>query len=233
MLIWISDFAGLRIAESVRLLNSIVLMGQDRIRVICVDDHPVVQAGLVAILSAQSEIEVVATASSAEQGIELVRQHRPDVTLMDLKLTGMGGAEAVEVIRREFPKAKLIVLTTFEGEEDIYRALQAGAATYLLKDSIADELVRAVKEVHSGGRPIPKEIAARLAERITQPSLTPREVSVLRLVAKGHRNKEIAGDLGISEETVQVHVKSILLKLGVHDRTAAVTTALRRGILRL
>jgi len=214
-------------------MNSIARMGQNPIRVICVDDHPVVRAGLVAILTAQSDIEVVATASSGEQAIELVRQFRPDVTLMDLKMNGMGGAQAVEAIRCEFPNAKLIVLTTFDGEEDIYRALQAGAATYLLKDSIADELVRVVKEVHRGGRPIPQEIAARLADRIAQPSLTPREISVLQLAAKGNRNKEIACGLGISEETVQVHMKSILLKLGVHDRTAAVTTALRRGILHL
>jgi len=208
-------------------------MGQNAIRVICVDDHPVVQAGLVAILSSDPEIEVIATAVSGEQAIDLVRQLHPDVTLMDLKMTGMGGAEAVETIRRESPQAKLIVLTTYEGEEDIYRALQAGAATYLLKDAIADELVSAVKEVHRGGRPIPKDIAARLADRIAQPTLTPREISVLELIAKGYRNKEVAGDLGISEETIQVHVKNILLKLGVHDRTAAVTTALRRGILHL
>jgi DNA-binding NarL/FixJ family response regulator len=208
-------------------------MEQARIRVVCVDDHPVVREGLTALLSAAGEMEVVASAASGEEAIELFRSHQPDVMIIDLKLPGITGAQAVGAIRREFPNARIVVLTTYQGDEDIYRALEAGAVTYLLKDMLGDDLVRVVREVHRGERPIPKEIAARLVGRIGQPSLTAREIEVLHLMAKGSRNKEIAGDLGISEDTVQVHVKNILSKLKVHDRTEAVTIALRRGILHL
>jgi DNA-binding NarL/FixJ family response regulator len=208
-------------------------MEQNRIRILCVDDHPVVRAGIVALLSAHSDVEVIASGSSGEEAIELFGRYRPDVTLMDLKLEGMGGVEAVQTIRRTFHDARIIVLTMYEGDEDIYRALQAGAMTYLLKDTLADNLIGAIRQVNVGERPIPPQIAARLAARVSQPGLTAREVEVLGHVARGSRNKEIAADLGISEETVQVHVRNILAKLNVHDRTEAVTSALRRGILHI
>jgi len=208
-------------------------MGQGRINVICVDDHPVVRSGLIAILTASPEIQVVATGESGEEAVALYKEFQPDVLVIDLRLPGISGVEAVEAIRRDSPDARVVVLTTYAGDEDIYRALQAGATTYLLKDTVADELVRVVREVHGGARPIPQDIAASLASRIAQPGLTRREIEVLGWLANGSRNKEIAGELGISEETVQVHVKNILAKLNVHDRTEAVTTALRRGILHL
>lgn len=203
------------------------------ITVLCVDDHPVVREGLRAVLGQHEQIEVVAAAGTGEEAIDLFRQHLPDVTLMDLKMPGMSGLQALELIRRDFPDARIIVLTTYEGDEDIYHALQAGAVTYLLKDSLADDLVRIVRAVSQGARPIPEEIAGRLVGRMGQPSLTVREVEVLGLISRGRRNKEIAGELGITEETAQVHVRNILAKLNVHDRTEAVTLALRRGILHL
>jgi DNA-binding NarL/FixJ family response regulator len=208
-------------------------MPQERIRVLCIDDHPVVLEGLRALLGAQADIEVVATGMDGRQGIELFEKHRPDITLIDLRMPGLGGVAAVEAIRRTSADAKVVVLTTYEGEEDIYRALQAGAITYLLKDTLADDLVRIVRQVHAGGRPVPQRIAVQLVSRVGQSALTRREIEVLGWVAKGRRNKEVSAELGISEETVQVHVKNILAKLGVHDRTEAVTVALRRGIIHL
>ena len=152
---------------------------------------------------------------------------------MDLQLPAMSGLDAIRAIRREDPQARIIVLTMYEGDEDIYRAIEAGATTYLLKDTLADDLIRIVRDVHAGGRPMPADVAERLAEREEQGTLTRREVQVVELIATGMRNKEIAGVLNISEETVQAHVKNILAKLGVRDRTAAVTVALRRGIIHL
>jgi two-component system, NarL family, response regulator len=206
-------------------------MDQNRIRVLCVDDHPVVRAGVVAILSGDPHIEVVATAASGEEAFNLFREHRPDVVVLDLKMAAMSGVDTVHAIRNLYPDARIVVLTMYEGDEDIYKALQAGAMTYLLKDTVADELIQVVRQVHLGQRPIPPAIAERLAARLSQPDLTRRELEVLAHVAKGSRNKEIAGDLGISEETVQVHVRNILSKLNVHDRTEAVTNAFKRGIL--
>jgi two-component system NarL family response regulator len=180
----------------------------------------------------QPDMEVVAAAATGEESVELFRRFRPDVTLMDLQLPTMSGLDAIHAIRREDPNARIIVLTVFQGDEDIYRALKAGAATYLLKDAL-DDLARMVREVHAGGRPLPPNIQALLDARSAHPELTAREIEVLRLVVTGMRNREIAVQLGISEETAKVHIKNILAKLNVNDRTAAVAEAVRRGIIHL
>ena len=205
-----------------------------RIRVLIVDDHPVVRRGLAAILQPEGDIEVVASAASGPAALELFRIHRPDITIMDLNLTPeMTGLEAIQAIVGEFPGARIVVLSAYKGEEDIFRALHAGAATYLLKESLSDELVPIIHEVHAGGGPIPPEVGRKLADRVRQPVLTARELEVLNLLAKGLRNKEIASTLHISADTVQGHVKSILLKLNVHDRSEAIAVAVRRGLLRI
>jgi two-component system NarL family response regulator len=178
-------------------------------------------------------MEVVALAASGEEAVALHRKYRPDVTLMDLQLGAMSGVEAIRAIRSENATANIVVLTMYQGDEDIYRALEAGATTYLLKDTLSDDLIRIVREVHAGRSPIRPEVEARLAERAARPALTAREVEVLELIAEGMRNKEIAAALGISEETAQVHVKHILAKLKVKDRSAAITVGLRRGIIHL
>ena len=204
-----------------------------KIRVLCVDDHSIVREGIALIINRQPDMEVVASAAGGEESVELFRRLRPDVTLMDLRLQGLSGTDAIVAIRRVDGNARIVVLTMFDGDEDIHRALQAGAATYLLKDTLSDDLIRVVREVHSGKRPVRADVEARLAERAAHPTLTPREVQVMELVTQGLRNKEIAASLGISEGTVQVHVKSIFAKLGVNDRTAAVKIALRRGIVHM
>ncbi len=190
-------------------------------------------AGLAATLEPEPDLEVVATAPNGRLGLEEYRKHLPDIALMDLKMPDMGGVQAIGAIRKEFPSAKIIVLSTYEGEEDIYRALEAGAVTYLLKDTLGEKLVGVIREVAAGGRPILPEIARRLTDRMFHATLTNREVEVLHQVAKGMRNKEIAVELKISDETVQGHVKNILAKLSVHDRTGAVAVAIRRGIVHL
>ena len=176
---------------------------------------------------------VVASASTGREGLEQYRQHQPDITLMDLKMPDMGGVETIRTIRAEFPSAKIIVVSTYHGDEDIYRALEAGAITYLLKDTLGDKLMEVIREVARGGRPIPPEVSQRLTDRMFKAALTTREMEVLQLVARGMRNKEIAADLKISDDTVQGHVKNILAKLSVHDRTEAVSVAIRRGIVHL
>jgi len=203
------------------------------IRVLVVDDHPMVRAGLTATIDPEPDMTVVASASTGREAVEQYRQHQPDVMLIDLRMPEMGGVEAIRTIRAEFPSAKIIVLSTYQGDEDIYRALEGGAVTYLLKDTLAEKLVEVIREVAGGGRPILPEVAQRLSERMFQTALTNREVEVLHLVARGMRNKEIAGELSISDETVQGHVKNILAKLSVHDRTEAVAVAIRRGIVHL
>jgi len=208
-------------------------MESPRIRILLVDDHPLMRAGLSASVGAEPDMEIVAAAANGQDALQLFRQHQPDITLMDLKMPVMGGVAAIQAIRCQFPSARIIVLSTYEGDEDIYRALEAGAATYLLKDTLAGDLVRVIREVFAGRRPLLAPVAQRLADRMLQPALTPRELEVLRLIAKGKRNKEIAAQLGISEETTQGHVKNILLKLGLHDRTEAVAVAVRRGIVHL
>ena len=205
----------------------------ERIRILVVEDHHIVRQGLVALLATIPDMAVVGEAADGKQAISLFRQHRPDVTLMDLRLPAMSGVEAVEQIRREFPAARIIVLTTFDGDEDIYRALQAGARGYLLKGMFGDELMDAIRAVHSGKSRIPAVVAERLAERMGGPSLTSRELEVLELIVLGNSNKEIGGELTISEATVKTHINSILDKLGVTDRTQAVRTALQRGIVHL
>jgi DNA-binding NarL/FixJ family response regulator len=192
-----------------------------------------IRAGLIATIGPEPDMTVVGSASTGREGLEQYRQHQPDVTLMDLRMPEMGGVEAIRTIRAEFPAAKIIVLSTYQGDEDIYRALEAGAVTYLLKDTLAEKMVGIIREVAGGGRPILPEVAQRMTERMFQAALTNREIEVLQLVARGMRNKEIAAELKISEETVQGHVKNILAKLSVHDRTEAVAVAIRRGIVHL
>jgi DNA-binding NarL/FixJ family response regulator len=201
------------------------------IRIVCVDDHRVVREGISAVLERQEDMAVVGAGATGLQAIELYRTHRPDVLVMDLQMPVMGGLEAILAIRAEAPAARIVVLTMYHGEEDIYRAVAAGAATYLLKEAILDDLARVVREVHNGNSRLPDDVQRILAGRSTQEALTGREAEVLELVAQGLRNKEIAEALGISQETAKVHVKNILNKLNVSDRTAAVTTALKRGIL--
>lgn len=204
-----------------------------QIRVLCVDDHRIVREGITLIINRQPDMTVVASAASGEEAVALYERHRPDVTLMDLQLGAMSGLESIQTIRRHDANARIVVLTMYHGDEDIYRALNAGAVTYLLKDTLSDDLMRVVREVHDGKHPVSPDVAARLAERATRPVLTAREVQVIELVAQGMRNREIAAALGISEETAQVHVKNILAKFDVNDRTAAVNVALRRGIIHI
>jgi two-component system NarL family response regulator len=203
------------------------------IRVLIVDDHRIVRDGLALIIEREPDIHVIGTAATGEDAVAAYRRHRPDVVLMDLQLPVMSGVEAIRAIRALDPQARVVVLTMYDGDEDIHRAIQAGAATYLLKDSLSDDLVRVVRSVRAGGHPMPPDVQARLEDRAGRPALTPREVHVLELVLEGQRNKEIGAQLSISEETVQVHLKNIFSKLGVHDRTAAVYVALRRGIVHI
>lgn len=210
------------------------MSASQRIRVLCVDDHRIVREGIALIIERQPDMEVVGSVASGEECLELFREAHPDITLMDLQLGAMSGVDAIRAIRRQDPRARIIVLTMYKGDEDIYRALEAGAASYLLKDTLSDDLIRMVREVHAGAQPaVSADVQARLAERAAHGVLTPREVQVVELVAQGLRNKEIAMSLGISEETAQVHVRNILGKLKVQDRTAAVHVALRRGIIHI
>ena len=204
------------------------------IRVLCVDDHRIVREGLSMLIGRQSDMEVVGLAGSGEEAVDLFTRLRPDVTLMDLQLGGMSGVDAIRIIRREHPEARIVVLTMFQGDEDVFRAIKAGAATYLLKDAAFSDLVHAIRQVHEGRQPsMSPQVKAQLAWRATRPALTPREVEVLDLIRRGLRNREIATFCNISEETVQTHVKNILLKLDAQDRTAAVNVALSRGIIHL
>ena len=203
------------------------------IRIIVVDDQAVVRQGFVSLLGTVPGMRVIAEATNGREAVALYREHRPDVVLMDLRMPLMGGVEAISAIRREFSDAKVIVLTTYDGDEDIYRSLQAGAQGYLLKDMFFDELESAIRAVHAGGRKIPGVVAERLAGRMSGSDLTGRELEVLELIVGGRSNKEIGNALGISEATVKSHINSILGKLGVTDRTQAATTALQRGIVHL
>ena len=203
------------------------------IRIMVVDDHTVVRQGLVALLSTVPDLTVIAEAADGQEAVEAHRKYKPDVTLMDLRLPKLAGADAITQIRQESPSARIVVLTTFDGDEDIYRALQAGAKGYLLKGTDADELTATIRSVYAGKSKIPSFVAEKLAERMGGPALTTRELEVLKRIVAGRSNKEIAGDLHISEATVKTHINSLLSKLGVNDRTQAATTALQRGIVHL
>jgi two-component system NarL family response regulator len=204
-----------------------------KIRIMVVDDHFVVRMGLTGSINIEPDMIVDVESSTGEQAVASYRLHRPDIVLMDLKLPGMNGVEATKVICGEFPNAAIIMLSTHDGEEDIYRSLQAGARAYLIKTVARQELIDTIRSVHSGERCISSAIGARLAERMMHPDLTARELEVLRLIVKGRSNKEIASDLVIAEVTVKLHVGHILTKLRVNDRTQATTTALQRGIVHL
>jgi DNA-binding NarL/FixJ family response regulator len=203
------------------------------IRVLSVDDHPLLREAVAALLAAQSDVALVAEASNGREAIEQFRTHRPDVTLMDLQMPVMNGLDAMIVIRGEFPGARIIVLTTYVGDVQVLRAVKAGARAYLLKSLVRKDLVEIVRLVHAGGKRIPPEVAAELAEHAADEALSSREIEVLSLISSGNANKEIAAQLSIAEETVKGHMKSIFSKLGVHDRAHAVTVAVKRGIIAL
>ena len=204
-----------------------------KIRIIVIDDQAVVRQGFVSLINTVADMEVIAEGTNGQQAIELYRQHKPDVMLIDLRMPVLSGVEAISAIRRESPAARMIVLTTYDGDEDIYRSLQAGAQGYLLKDVFFEELEEAIRKVHAGSRRIPAAVAERLAERMSGSELTSRELEVLQQIVAGKSNKEIGTHLNISEATVKSHINNILSKLGVTDRTQAATTALQRGIVHL
>lgn len=209
-------------------------MALSLIRVLLVDDHRIVREGLAHVIDRQADMRVAAAAATGDEAVELYRLHQPDLTIMDLQLRGGSGVNAIRAIRAQDATARIVVLTMMRGDEDIFRALEAGALTYLLKDMAIEDLTRVIREVHAGKRPrISPELKAQMAIRSERPTLTGRETEVIELVRRGLRNREIGVSLGISEETVQSHVRSILNKLEVQDRTAAVDVALRRGILHL
>jgi two-component system NarL family response regulator len=203
------------------------------IRVLLADDHPVVREGLAAMLNRRADMEVIGEVADGRAAVQFYQEHQPDVTLMDLRMPEMGGVAALVAIREQFPQARIIILTTYDGDEDIYRGLQAGAMAYLLKDTPREALLETIRAVHAGQRCIPPEVASKLAARITGPSLTERELAVLEQIVAGKSNREIGQALVITEGTVKAHVNNLLGKLGVSDRTQAVTEALRRGIVHL
>jgi DNA-binding NarL/FixJ family response regulator len=208
-------------------------MNTETIKVLAVDDHPLVRKGIASILSNESDMQLVGEAGSGREAVDLFRQHHPDVTLMDLRMPEMDGVQATQAIRKEFPEARIIALTSYDGDQDIYRALEAGVRGYMLKEMVHTDVLRAIRTVHSGKRLMPQEVAERLSEYFPQVALTPREVEVLGYVARGLANKEIADLLGTASGTIKMHIQNILEKLGASDRTHAVTIAIQRGILHL
>lgn len=203
------------------------------IRILAVDDHPVLREGIAALLADETDMVLVGEAGNGREAIEQFRAHRPDITLMDLQMPIMGGSDAILAIRKEFPDARIIVLTTYSGDAQVDRALKAGAYGYLLKSMLRKDLVETIRAVHAGRKRIPPEIAVELAEHHPDDALTEREIHVLRQVASGNANKIIADNLEISEETVKAHIRKILSKLGANDRTHAVAIALKRGIIEI
>jgi DNA-binding NarL/FixJ family response regulator len=205
----------------------------EQIRILCVEDHPVFREGLSTILASQRDLVLIAYAGNAVEAVAEFRRHRPDITLMDLRLPGSDGTDVLIAIRGEFPHARIIMLTSSDGDGEIQRAMRAGASAYLLKSMPKDELLTVIRSVHAGKRHVPPEIAARLAEHLGDDDLTSRELDVLRLIRDGYRNKQIAEQLTIAETTVNFHIKNLVDKLGANDRTHAVTIALRRGLLQI
>jgi DNA-binding NarL/FixJ family response regulator len=206
---------------------------ETRIRILSVDDHPLLNEGIAAIINSQPDMQLVAQATSGRDAVGQFRQHLPDVTLMDLRMPDMTGIDTMIAIRAEFPEARIIMLTTFQGDVEIQRALEAGARGYLLKSMPPKDMVAVIRQVHAGKKRIPSEIAAHLAEHMGEEELTSRELEVLRHIAGGNRNRDIAERLFVAEETIKVHVKHIMDKLGAKDRTEAVAIAVRRGIIHL
>ena len=204
-----------------------------QIRVLCVDDHPLMREGIAAVIRNEPDMLLVGEASSGQEAIQKFREHRPDITLMDLRLPDIGGIDAMVAIRTEFADARVVMLTTFEGDAEIQRSLEAGAQAYLLKSMPRKQLLDAIRKVHAGKKHVPPEVAAHLAEHFGDEALSNREIEVLQRVAGGNRNSDIATLLFISEETVKGHIKHIMEKLGASDRTEAVAIAIRRGIIHL
>jgi len=209
------------------------MAGHDTIRVLCVDDHPVFREGIAALVESQRDMKLVAGAGSGHQALLSFRELRPDVTLMDLRLPDMSGIDTMAAIRSEFPDSRIVMLTTFDGDVEIRRALEAGARGYMLKSMPPQDLIDGIRQVHAGKKRIPQEVGSHLAEHMGEEDLTAREVEVLQRIAGGNRNQDIARRLFISEETVKVHVKHIMEKLGASDRTQAVSIGIRRGIIQL
>jgi DNA-binding NarL/FixJ family response regulator len=203
------------------------------VRILTVDDHPLLRKGIAALVNAEPDIKLIAEACDGSEAIEMFRVHRPDVTIMDLQMPGMGGIEAIKRILSEFPSARIIVLTTYSGDVQVVRALKAGAQGYILKSNVHRELLETIRAVHAGKKRIPPELAVQLVEHAADDALTPRELDVLRLIAAGNANKQIADQLSIGEASVKSHVANILSKLGANDRTHAVTIGLKRGIIDL
>jgi DNA-binding NarL/FixJ family response regulator len=203
------------------------------IRVLSVDDHPLLREGIAALIGNQSDLQLIGEASNGREALEQFRKHHPDITLMDLQMPEMSGIDAISAIRGEFHDARIIVLTNYAGDFQVSRALKAGARGYLLKGMLRQELLQTIRAVHAGRKHLSAEVATEIAEHAADDVLTPREIDVLRLIATGNANKEIAGKLSLTEETVKGHVKNIFAKLGANDRTHAVTIGLRRGIIDL